>query len=129
MRSSSFGLAGTNALPTMAPWGGRDKIVGINPLGWSVRLGVWPDAPQWAWYIGLFYQVNLFLLATFGDRDNGVIADHVGQLAAVCQRTSGVLQVRSSCKCRQLETVIINGPTDLRQQPAPARHDLRAVAK
>jgi LDH2 family malate/lactate/ureidoglycolate dehydrogenase len=26
------GLAGTNALPTMAPWGGADKIVGINPL-------------------------------------------------------------------------------------------------
>jgi LDH2 family malate/lactate/ureidoglycolate dehydrogenase len=30
------GLAGTNALPTMAPWGGIDKIVGINPL--SVAL-------------------------------------------------------------------------------------------
>jgi LDH2 family malate/lactate/ureidoglycolate dehydrogenase len=27
-----IGLAGTNALPTMAPWGGADKIVGINPL-------------------------------------------------------------------------------------------------
>jgi LDH2 family malate/lactate/ureidoglycolate dehydrogenase len=26
------GIAGTNALPTMAPWGGKDKIVGINPL-------------------------------------------------------------------------------------------------
>jgi len=26
------GLAGTNALPTMAPWGGADKIVGLNPL-------------------------------------------------------------------------------------------------
>ncbi len=30
------GLAGTNALPTMAPLGGVDKIVGINPL--SVAL-------------------------------------------------------------------------------------------
>lgn len=27
-----IGLATTNALPTMAPWGGREKIVGINPL-------------------------------------------------------------------------------------------------
>ena len=27
-----IGLAGTNALPTMAPVGGTDKIVGINPL-------------------------------------------------------------------------------------------------
>jgi LDH2 family malate/lactate/ureidoglycolate dehydrogenase len=26
------GIATTNALPTMAPWGGIDKIVGINPL-------------------------------------------------------------------------------------------------
>jgi LDH2 family malate/lactate/ureidoglycolate dehydrogenase len=27
-----IGLASTNALPTMAPWGGRDKIVGMNPF-------------------------------------------------------------------------------------------------
>lgn len=27
-----IGIAATNALPTMAPWGGREKIVGINPL-------------------------------------------------------------------------------------------------
>ncbi|HET6806155.1 MAG TPA: Ldh family oxidoreductase, partial [Frateuria sp.] len=27
-----IGIATTNALPTMAPWGGIDKIVGINPL-------------------------------------------------------------------------------------------------
>jgi LDH2 family malate/lactate/ureidoglycolate dehydrogenase len=26
----------TNALPTMAPWGGADKIVGINPLGVAI---------------------------------------------------------------------------------------------
>jgi LDH2 family malate/lactate/ureidoglycolate dehydrogenase len=35
-RHDMIGLAGTNALPTMAPWGGVDKIVGINPL--SVAL-------------------------------------------------------------------------------------------
>lgn len=27
-----IGIAGTHALPTMAPWGGTDKIVGMNPL-------------------------------------------------------------------------------------------------
>jgi LDH2 family malate/lactate/ureidoglycolate dehydrogenase len=31
-RVGMVGIAGTNALPTMAPWGGIDKIVGINPL-------------------------------------------------------------------------------------------------
>jgi len=28
-----IGIATTNALPTMAPWGGAERIVGINPLG------------------------------------------------------------------------------------------------
>lgn len=32
VRQEMIGLAMTNALPTMAPWGGLDKIVGINPL-------------------------------------------------------------------------------------------------
>jgi LDH2 family malate/lactate/ureidoglycolate dehydrogenase len=31
-RQGMVGLAGTNALPTMAPVGGVDKVVGINPL-------------------------------------------------------------------------------------------------
>src|SRR5690349_23367173 len=31
-----IGLATTNALPTMAPWGGVDKIVGINPLAVAI---------------------------------------------------------------------------------------------
>jgi LDH2 family malate/lactate/ureidoglycolate dehydrogenase len=31
-RAGMVGIAGTNALPTMAPWGGVEKIVGINPL-------------------------------------------------------------------------------------------------
>ena len=31
-----IGIAGTNALPTMAPWGGTDKIVGMNPLAIAV---------------------------------------------------------------------------------------------
>ena len=31
-----IGIVGTNALPTMAPWGGCDKILGINPLGVAI---------------------------------------------------------------------------------------------
>ena len=31
-RADMIGLAGTNALPTMAPWGGAEKVVGINPM-------------------------------------------------------------------------------------------------
>lgn len=38
-----IGLAGTNALPTMAPWGGLDKIVGLNPL--SIAMPTRTDRP------------------------------------------------------------------------------------
>lgn len=31
-----IGVAATNALPTMAPWGGADKIVGINPIAVAI---------------------------------------------------------------------------------------------
>lgn len=31
-----IGIAGTNALPTMAPWGGLDKIVGLNPISFAM---------------------------------------------------------------------------------------------
>ena len=34
-----IGLATTNALPTMAPWGGVDKIIGLNPIGIGVPRG------------------------------------------------------------------------------------------
>ena len=37
-----IGLATTNALPTMAPWGGRDKILGINPLAVAIPAGAEP---------------------------------------------------------------------------------------
>jgi LDH2 family malate/lactate/ureidoglycolate dehydrogenase len=36
------GLASTNALPTMAPWGGRDKIVGMNPFAAAFPAGTEP---------------------------------------------------------------------------------------
>ncbi|MEX0853774.1 MAG: Ldh family oxidoreductase [Bauldia sp.] len=38
-RQGMIGLAGTNALPTMAPLGGIDKIVGINPLSVAIPGG------------------------------------------------------------------------------------------
>ncbi len=34
-----IGIATTNALPTMAPWGGVEKLLGINPLGIAIPAG------------------------------------------------------------------------------------------
>ncbi len=34
-----IGIAMTNALPTMAPWGGVDKIVGLNPVAMGFPAG------------------------------------------------------------------------------------------
>jgi LDH2 family malate/lactate/ureidoglycolate dehydrogenase len=34
-----IGIAATNALPTMAPWGGVEKILGINPLAIAIPAG------------------------------------------------------------------------------------------
>ena len=34
-----IGVAATNALPTMAPWGGVEKILGINPLAVAIPAG------------------------------------------------------------------------------------------
>ncbi len=34
-----IGVATTNALPTMAPWGGAGKILGINPLAVAIPAG------------------------------------------------------------------------------------------
>jgi LDH2 family malate/lactate/ureidoglycolate dehydrogenase len=37
-----IGLAATGALPTMAPWGGVDKVLGINPLAVAIPAGQEP---------------------------------------------------------------------------------------
>ena len=42
-QENMIGVAGTNALPTMAPWGGLDKTVGINPL--SVAIPAQENGP------------------------------------------------------------------------------------
>ncbi len=34
-----IGIATTNALPTMAPWGGTERLLGINPLAISIPAG------------------------------------------------------------------------------------------
>ncbi|MFH1084500.1 MAG: Ldh family oxidoreductase [Chloroflexota bacterium] len=34
-----IGMATTNALPTMAPWGGAERIVGINPVAYAIPAG------------------------------------------------------------------------------------------
>lgn len=34
-----IGIVTTNALPTMAPWGGIDKLVGLNPIGIGIPAG------------------------------------------------------------------------------------------
>ena len=39
LQADMIGICGTNALPTMAPWGGKDKLVGINPLGIAIPGG------------------------------------------------------------------------------------------
>ncbi|MCE2448395.1 MAG: Ldh family oxidoreductase [Candidatus Latescibacteria bacterium] len=34
-----IGIATTNALPTMAPWGGAERLLGINPIAISIPAG------------------------------------------------------------------------------------------
>jgi len=39
----AIGMVTTNALPTMAPWGGAERLLGINPLGVGIPAGEeWP---------------------------------------------------------------------------------------
>lgn len=63
-----IGLAGTNALPTMAPWGGAEKIVGINPLGIGIPGG---DAG------------NFMLDISFGETAHGKIRVYAQKGAAI----------------------------------------------
>jgi len=36
LQHDMIGICATNAIPTMAPWGGRDQVVGINPIGIAI---------------------------------------------------------------------------------------------
>lgn len=36
LAENMIGIVGTNALPTMAPWGGAEKLVGMNPLSIAI---------------------------------------------------------------------------------------------
>jgi LDH2 family malate/lactate/ureidoglycolate dehydrogenase len=43
VEADMVGIVTTNALPTMSPWGGAERILGINPLGVGIPAGVeWP---------------------------------------------------------------------------------------
>ena len=42
VQAGMIGIAATNALPTMAPWGGTSKIVGLNPIGIGIPAGDQP---------------------------------------------------------------------------------------
>jgi len=39
LEHNMIGLATTNALPTMAPWGGAERILGINPVAIAIPAG------------------------------------------------------------------------------------------
>jgi len=39
LEEDAIGIATTNALPTMAPWGGAERILGINPLAVAIPAG------------------------------------------------------------------------------------------
>jgi len=39
LAAEMIGMATTNALPTMAPWGGSERIVGINPVAYAIPAG------------------------------------------------------------------------------------------
>jgi LDH2 family malate/lactate/ureidoglycolate dehydrogenase len=38
-RAGCIGFLSTNASPSMAPWGGREKVVGNNPWSWAAPAG------------------------------------------------------------------------------------------
>lgn len=39
LKQDMIGIATTNALPTMAPWGGAERLLGINPLAVAIPAG------------------------------------------------------------------------------------------
>jgi LDH2 family malate/lactate/ureidoglycolate dehydrogenase len=39
LAADMIGIATTNAMPTMAPWGGIDKLVGMNPMAVAIPAG------------------------------------------------------------------------------------------
>ncbi|MBC7236539.1 MAG: Ldh family oxidoreductase [Chloroflexi bacterium] len=39
LKHDMIGMATTNALPTMAPWGGAERILGINPVSFAIPAG------------------------------------------------------------------------------------------
>ena len=42
-RMGMVGIAMSNAGPGVAPFGGRQRVLGTNPFAWSMPIGDWPD--------------------------------------------------------------------------------------
>jgi len=92
-----IGLAATNALPTMSPWGGLDKIVGINPLGVAIPAAEEPDIVFDAAFAGsshgkirVFQQKGLEIPPTWAfDKEGRPTADASAAVAGLLQPIGG----------------------------------------
>ncbi|HEX5415020.1 MAG TPA: Ldh family oxidoreductase, partial [Chloroflexota bacterium] len=88
-----IGLATTNALPTMAPWGGTDRILGINPLAVAIPAGQEiPPVIDFAFShsahgkIEIYKQKGLPIPAGWAfDRDGHATTDPAAALAGLLQ--------------------------------------------
>ena len=92
-----IGLAATNALPTMAPWGGLDKIIGINPLGVAIPAAEEPDIVFDAAFAGsshgkirVFQQKGLAIPPTWAfDREGRPTTDASAAIEGLLQPIGG----------------------------------------
>ena len=92
-----IGLASTNALPTMAPWGGLDKIIGINPLGVAIPAGEEPDIVFDAAFAGsshgkirVFQQKGLAIPSTWAfDKEGRPTTDAAAAIEGLLQPIGG----------------------------------------
>lgn len=92
-----IGLAATNALPTMAPWGGLDKIIGINPLGVAIPAAEEPDIVFDAAFAGsshgkirVFQQKGLAIPPTWAfDREGSPTTDASAAVEGLLQPIGG----------------------------------------
>jgi LDH2 family malate/lactate/ureidoglycolate dehydrogenase len=88
-----IGIAATNALPTMAPWGGLDKIVGINPLGVGIPAGEEPPIVYDAAFAGsshgklrVYQQKGLDIPPNWAfDQDGNVTTDAAAAVQGLLQ--------------------------------------------
>jgi len=88
-----IGIVTTNALPTMAPWGGREKMLGINPLAAAIPAGEEPPVILDAAFsasshgkIRVFHQKGLSLPEGWAfDREGNPTTDAAEALSGLLQ--------------------------------------------